>query len=275
MMTTFTKLIQKLFVKYLHAPWGFGKKEFQAVINVLRPQDTFLINGVKLSLSSSNYIDRKLLFSGHFDPYLEELISNLTPDDVFLDVGANFGYFTLLAARQGASVLSFEPSARELARFYNHLVLNPELLPRVHLYPFALGDVSCTARLRMARDGNTGQNYVVNNGSISSDDVVITQRTWIDAVPPYSWRNISLVKIDVEGFEGNSLQALAPLLESKDNLAVYIEITPSYLAERSSWSAVGIQHFLEERGFRSVARVGDSRQWDELFLKGSSRLVSA
>ena len=270
-----TKLIQKLFVKYLHAPWNFGKKEAQVMIDLLRPQDTFLINGVKLSLSSSNYIDRKLLFSGHFDPYLEKLISNLTPDDVFLDVGANFGYFTLLAARQGASVMSFEPSARELGRLYGHLVLNPDLLHRVQVFPSALGDVSCTTRLRMAGDGNTGQNFVVKDGSVSADDVVITQRTWIDAVPTYSWQNISLVKIDVEGFEGYALQSLAPLLDIAENLAVYIEITPSYLAERSNWTAARIEEFLGERGFRSVARVGDSRQWDELFLKGSSRLVPA
>lgn len=275
MTTMCTKLIQKLFVKYLHAPWSFGKKEAQAIIDLLRPQDTFLINGVKLSLSSTNYIDRKLLFSGHFDPFLEKLISNLTPDDVFLDVGANFGYFTLLAARQGANVLSFEPSARELGRLYGHLVLNPDLLHRVQVFPFALGDVSCTTRLRMARDGNTGQNFVVKDGSISVDDVVITQRTWIDTAPAYAWRNIGLVKIDVEGFEGYALQALAPLLESAANLAVYIEITPSYLAERSSWTAERIEEFLVERGFRSVARIGDSRQWDELFMKGSSRLVPA
>jgi FkbM family methyltransferase len=275
MTTMCTKLIQKLFVKYLHAPWNFGKKEAQVMIDLLRPQDTFLINGVKLSLSSSNYIDRKLLFSGHFDPYLEKLISNLTPDDVFLDVGANFGYFTLLAARQGASVMSFEPSARELGRLYGHLVLNPDLLHRVQVFPSALGDVSCTTRLRMAGDGNTGQNFVVKDGSVSADDVVITQRTWIDAVPTYSWQNISLVKIDVEGFEGYALQSLAPLLDIAENLAVYIEITPSYLAERSNWTAARIEEFLGERGFRSVARVGDSRQWDELFLKGSSRLVPA
>jgi hypothetical protein len=30
--TMWTKLIQKLFVKYLHAPWNVGKKEAQAII---------------------------------------------------------------------------------------------------------------------------------------------------------------------------------------------------------------------------------------------------
>ncbi len=265
-----TRILQRAHTKYLNAPWEFGKATSQKVIDLIDPWDNFQIQDINFSLNSSNYIDRYILKHGYFDPLLEKALSSPSSADAFLDVGANFGYFSLLAARNGYRVLAIEPSPRELAKLYHNLTLNPDLISHVQIFPFALGDKSTQLAFKLADESNAGQNHVVGDSSTTDGETItINVRTLIDAITDKQLEEIKFVKVDVEGFEGEAIASLKPLLQSTDEMALYIEFTPKYIEERSNWTIPDIQRAIAKSGFRSVAKRGDERQWDELFIKGN------
>ena len=158
------------------------------------------------------------------------------PGGTFLDIGANVGYYTLMFADRGDSVIAIEPLARNRAAIEATLCLNPDLVSRVRLVATALGTTTesgwqCVMRPQVRRNlGNgvleCGRNYTCNSPEPPSEDT-LTQRTgksitlaqWrqlpcddvslqtLDAVlaaikPP----NIKIVKMDIEGRECSALK---------------------------------------------------------------------
>uniref|UniRef100_A0A7S2NHD2 tRNA(Phe) (4-demethylwyosine(37)-C(7)) aminocarboxypropyltransferase n=1 Tax=Haptolina brevifila TaxID=156173 RepID=A0A7S2NHD2_9EUKA len=61
-------------------------------------------------------------------------------EHVFLDVGANVGYFSLLFADRGFRVVAIEPMKRNRMALEQTLCMNPDLRARVHIVDAALGD---------------------------------------------------------------------------------------------------------------------------------------
>jgi FkbM family methyltransferase len=86
-------------------------------------------------------VGRELLASRAYEPHVtEQLRRFLVPGGVFVDIGANVGYYSLLAARRvgpGGRVIAFEPNPVSL----KVLLLNT--LPEgdtVRVFPFAVSD---------------------------------------------------------------------------------------------------------------------------------------
>jgi FkbM family methyltransferase len=126
-----------------------------------------------------------------------------------LDIGANTGVFTLLAAAANPDlrVYAFEPleSVREL--LHANIAHNPDLAPRIAVEPFALSRASgSSAFFETIND----QGLVTTSSSLELDyarqageyrRVTVITRTldgWAEAVEPAP---IALLKIDVEGHE--------------------------------------------------------------------------
>ena len=84
---------------------------------------------------------------GHDLGDLRFLWRNLKPGNVFLDIGAHHGIYSIVAAKRlgsNSTVVAFEPSSREYRRLRLHLQLN-----RLHLVraePLALGSARSTLR---------------------------------------------------------------------------------------------------------------------------------
>jgi FkbM family methyltransferase len=153
------------------------------------------------------------------------VLDTLAAGDVFVDIGANSGYFTILAAlRVGAQgrVFAFEPNPPVRRQLERHLQLN------------AVGDRVTVSDLALAGlDRDDGQLFVScwpENDGIASltpaaetvargglrDDRSIAVRvrrfdTWVQSV---QLQRIDLLKIDVEGAETQVLSGMSATLGS-------------------------------------------------------------
>lgn len=145
----------------------------------------------------------------------------LEPGHVFFDIGANAGYFTVLAAlRVGAEgrVFAFEPNPDVRRQLQRHVDING-IAGQVTIAAEALADrneddvrffVSCWPE-------NDGISSLIPSaetvllGGLSSDRTipvrVRTLDTWLDTAPRIA--SIDLMKIDVEGAELQVLQGMA------------------------------------------------------------------
>ncbi len=173
---------------------------------------------------------------GSWEANLQEtLVNELHPGDVFYDVGAHVGFFSMIASRlvgDSGRVFSFEPSARTYALLARHLEMNR--IDNVEACEAAVGEHTGVARFEPG--GEVGTDRVVEAGGqevdmISLDDFVFAQ----GKTPP------SVMKIDVEGHEVQVLQGARRLLR---------EFHPELIIEiHSEEAGASIKQMLEDEGY--------------------------
>lgn len=184
-----------------------------------------------------------------YEPQLTALIANTLRDgSVFIDVGANTGFFTVLGARcavPGGRVLAFEPHPAARAQMQQVLALNG-LDQVVTVSDAALSDhVTAAAPLFMAVDSvlSTLDTALAPLGEehpfLTSVNVpVSTLDDWLDAAgPPWTNRSIDLIKIDVEGVEERVIRGMTRTLARNPSLKLVCETVAGSAADEILRSA--------------------------------------
>jgi FkbM family methyltransferase len=147
--------------------------------------------------------------------------------DLFVDVGANVGSYTVIAAGAcEARVVAFEPVPVIAAHLATNVRLN-DLASRVDVRRQAVGARSGTVTVSIDRD--TTNRVVASPGARdehSSTEVTVVRLDDLMLAPPEASGRI-LVKIDVEGYEVEALRGAQELLADPRLLAVIIEINGS------------------------------------------------
>src|SRR5579862_2014692 len=181
------------------------------------------IHGVTMDLDITDHSARLLYFQGV--PYESEvtrcLVDALAPGAVFVDVGANAGFFTTVAAiRVGPSgrVVAFEPhpGAREAM---SALLARNGVADRVHVVAAAVGDRVAPAVVLHLSDDSVLSTLVPDQSPLRADfsfdrsiDVPLTTiDAWMNGHPELADR-ISALKIDVEGFESEVITGMTATL---------------------------------------------------------------
>lgn len=123
---------------------------------------------------------------------------------VFVDIGANMGFFSLFAATKGAKVVAVEPHPRLFARLSANMALNGVASAR--LFECAVGGEAGMARLEVAHDLGIGR-----IGEGGEDGVEVPVRTLTDILAEAGVTAVDALKIDIEGYED---RALVPFFES-------------------------------------------------------------
>jgi FkbM family methyltransferase len=136
------------------------------------------------------------------------MVARLRPGNVFFDVGANVGYYALLAARlvgpQGA-VLALEPEPRNLSFLYRHKALN-------RAENLLVVPVACAAEQSLAffRSGRNFAEGHLSDAAAPGDAIVAT--TTLDLLAEKTGLTPTAVKIDVEGAELDVLRGARRVL---------------------------------------------------------------
>ena len=133
------------------------------------------------------------------------VMAALRPGDVFLDVGANVGYFTLAASRRVGSagrVIAFEPVPRNLDYLDRHVALNS--LSNVEVVRAAVSDRTGSTRFDLGVDPSMGM--VDEKGELEVATVTLDDVLMRAGLSP------RVVKIDVEGHEPEVLRGAAEML---------------------------------------------------------------
>lgn len=147
------------------------------------------------------------------------LLHFLRDGDAFLDVGANVGAYTVLAAGVcGATCTAIEPIPTTYAALLANLRLNG-LEARARALNVGVGASEGTLRFTRSLDTT---NHVVADGEDAAGDVVDVAVTTIDVVT--RGQRPKLMKIDVEGFEMQALAGAEETLAARELEAIIIEL---------------------------------------------------
>lgn len=217
--------------------------------NMLSPERRTLVEtnaGLRLYADPLNQLGQSLVANGNYETDTEQtLLTYLKPGDAFLDVGANEGYFAAFAGlRVGPNgyVAAVEPQSRLAEIIQINAALNAS---PTRLFQGALG-------------GSAGQSHVLFNSPVlntGSSSLVrrprLTRRhetvTFIDPQTLWNGREFfALAKVDVEGFEGEVIESLLPMMKNGQIKALTLDYHADVLKAR------GVDPTSIERGILGV-----------------------
>ncbi|MWB94525.1 FkbM family methyltransferase [Flavobacterium sp. GA093] len=149
------------------------------------------------------------------------LIHHLKPQDLFVDIGANVGHYSLLAASVcKANVIAFEPIPTTFSKLEKNLNLN-NLSQKVKIFNIGIGAENSVLNFTKTKD-------VMNSVALDYEtDVVSVEVKKLDDI--LVKENPTFLKIDVEGYEYFVLQGAMNVLKSKSLKYIIIELNFSTL----------------------------------------------
>jgi len=178
-------------------------------------------------IKSDPVVGRELLASRAYEPHVTDRLRQfLVPGGVFVDIGANIGYYTLLAARRlgrEGRVIAFEPNPVSL----KVLLLNtaPEG-DTIRVYPFAVSDREGFLSL-MRIVSIASSKHVAEDELRYPSDVGLTYAVRLDDVLRDEPR-IDVLKCDIDGHDYRAIQGgLATLARTRP--VVFAEFNPGTL----------------------------------------------
>lgn len=163
--------------------------------------------GLKLRLSArGNLTEQRWLtmVDFHDKPEREALAGFLGPHSVFIDVGANAGFYSfwvLSLNHPGLRVLAVEPTPEMLERMRFNLKTN-QLEDRIRLFPCAVTAEPCEVFIK-EHSGNLGQTGVQTSGS----GVKVAGLPLLQLLEQAGVVKVDAMKIDIEGLEVTVLES--------------------------------------------------------------------
>lgn len=207
-------------------------------------------DGFRMRVRVSDWLGRHVYVRGEYEPDTAQVFKALlSPGDCFVDVGANAGYFTLLASKRvGAKgkVLAFEPVPVTRKELLTNLGLN--YTTNVTVFEQALSNAAGHTSFSVGPENHRGTSSLraLNNGS----ETLTVETARLDDLLPKDQR-VSLIKIDVEGAEQLALEGMTACLQ-RDHPDLVIEVTDEYLKPMGH-SAASLCGLLGSLGYRMYA----------------------
>jgi len=182
-----------------------------------------VVTPLGFKLNSGFHPAYKMMRNGTFEVNETAIISKLLPSiDLFVDVGANLGYYTCLALQSGKPVIAFEPQQQNLKCLFQNLKTN-EWEKNVEIFPLALSDHPGLLNLYGA--SGPSASLIKNWASYSSHFKKIVPVSTLDNILAGRFPDQHLlIKIDVEGAELNVLKGSLATLGRKPKPTWLIEI---------------------------------------------------
>ena len=157
-----------------------------------------------------------------YEPYESELfLSHLNEDSVLIDVGANIGYYTMLAASKikSGKIYAFEPNRRNFHILQMNMILND--IRNVELFQMAVSDTTGTAQLYLSED-NFGDHQLYTSTRSRFEEVKVSTLDELKCETP----TFLVVKIDTQGSDFKVLRGMAEIISKSRDLKLFTEFWP-------------------------------------------------
>jgi len=223
----------------------------------LAPTDRFILarldKGFTMKLDLQDPEQLKVYFFGHYhERYEADLVVRLLEDnDVFWDIGANVGYFTLVAATalvNRGQIVAFEPGKNAYARLTENLSLNS--YRNIKTYQVAVSNREGEAVLHVSGDIADSSASLFPAGGGQAGREVCRTVALDHFLAAEDLRPPGLIKLDAEGAELAVLQGAQGLISQSPPMFL-MEMEEKNLKAAGA-SKAAIQQFLEGYGYRAA-----------------------
>lgn len=235
--------------------WEIAQK-YATFFNVTK--EVTIINGLRMHVSSGPRVEQEIFLFGEWEPLFTRYLQTIPANEgIFLDVGSNIGYFSLIACSIFDEVHAIEASPSTSRRLRNNVDANN--IDNILVYTTAVGSDQGQIDFYQNKEQSGGASTIKSHNSVFEARVPIAPLEKI--LDGIDWGLVRFVKIDVEGLEASVLNSLFKL---RDRLHPEVEIFVEYDSARTdTWPA--IQAFLHN-GFSIAMMQGryDRRDYVEV-----------
>ncbi len=208
-------------------------------------------NGVRFHLHLESELAR-LIYCEYYELKEREFLRDfLRTGDIFVDVGANIGLYTLIAAScvgESGSVYSFEPAKKIFKRLRDNVTLNG--FSNIICYQMALSDKTGEFPFYTSEDGYDAWNsFAIPIAGKAFSKEVIQCKKWDDFVLEHDLIDrVTMMKIDVEGWESRLLEGASSSLSRSNAPILQVEFTDKAALSAGSLCQE-LYHTLERLGY--------------------------
>lgn len=235
--------------------------------------DIQLITDTKIRCHPDSYSAAAVLYCSLYDyDDMNFLLRYLRAEDSFLDVGANVGVYTLLAASKIRAGLlhSFEVLPKNYARLQENLRLNS--FNEVKTYAIAVSDQRGTIALNLAE----GDSMPFITPIEANNTITVPTDTLDNLLQNHSLSNLTLAKMDIEGAELLALKGAVSLLKQQRPQVWILEINDA--VSNFGHCKQDIVDFLDSYGYNLYRYSAETNQVSPITLEqqqGNNVLVIA
>ncbi|MFC1893697.1 FkbM family methyltransferase [Chloroflexota bacterium] len=170
--------------------------------------------------------------------------------DVVLDLGANIGYYSLLAARltgHRGRVYSFEPEPRN----YDLLLKNIEINNYQNIIPNqkAVSDRSGSIKLSISSIDSGAHTIRPTENTNNFKETIDIEMVSLDEYFKGREDVINVIKMDIEGFEPYALKGMNNILKGSPDIKLFIEFYPEIIREAGNSPEEFARSLKDDYGF--------------------------
>lgn len=216
-----------------------------------------LHNGQWIQVSPHDHIQQQIFWYGFYEKkYLLAWERMVAEDSVVVDIGANIGYYSLVAAAKARAgkVFAFEPHRGSFRQLQDNIQLNG--LTNIEPVPFAVTRSAGTTSLFLAPADNSGMTSLQRGGGPDWNTQPITTLSLDTWAEERNINRIDLIKMDIEGSELEALNGMTTVLQQK-RPAILIEIA-DVLLRRHGGCKEDVYALMKKFGYRPFRVMEDS-----------------
>ena len=220
-----------------------------------------LIGGGRMVLDTNDHLAQRIRCEEAFEPEVREEVVRIASRNVnVIDIGANIGYYTILASRligPEKRVFSFEPQASMVNKLRRNVELNK--LSNIEVFPYALADTAGTTTFNLPPEGVEAFGSMRANGRFEvAKTIQVETHRLDDVLERLNNPKIGLVKMDSEGAELLIFRGATTLLSSPDKPTLIFEAN-EVNCKPFGYCVFDILQFVHSFGYR--LRQLDSEDW--------------
>ncbi|GAA0462513.1 FkbM family methyltransferase [Streptomyces sp. NPDC046215] len=216
-------------------------------------------SGPRFAVDTQDLIQRYIYMFGAWEPHMTHWLSRrLRPGDTFVDVGANIGYFSVLASQlvgETGGVVAIEASPLFHKRLGAQARLNG--CGNVRAVNAAVSDTRKSLTFTLASSRNMGANSIVPYDGPAESSFEMEARPLPEMLTDAEIAGARVIKVDVEGAEGGVVRGMTPMLgRLRPDAEITVEVTPERMAMLGD-SADELLATMREHGFHVYRLAND------------------
>jgi FkbM family methyltransferase len=210
---------------------------------------------IQLHENKNEYITRSILENGYWEKNSSELVHEILKKDklLFIDIGANIGYYSLLAASIGIKCIAFEPIEKNY-RIFEKSIKDNNFQDLIKIYKVALGDEHKMVEFNII-NRNMGCATIYDFGKTVEADYKENVMLFLADDLLLSIEQEMFIKMDVENMEVSVIKGMMQTL-SKGRVK-YLLMEVSKMVDQ-----IELFTILKEKGFHTGISIEYLREID-------------
>jgi FkbM family methyltransferase len=208
-----------------------------------------------------------LMMDGYWESWLTQLLARIIkPGDICLDIGANFGYYSILMSEltgDTGKTISIEPNPAICEMLRTTAFINGN---KFEVVQAAISDKAGEATLTVT-DRELGGGTIKPNELIPGRTQVKVKTLTVDElVQEHSLIRVDVVKVDVEGMEPVVLAGMEKTIADNPDIKIVIEYSPSIYNDAAAFTEYIFREF-------EVHRIKDVENIERLNVSAIPQLL--